>query len=157
MPNQITTFRGRSIFGDMDDVFEDLFNTRRFRFPSINFAGEHGAGQLIGFPATDVKDEGNSIIVSANVPGMKASDIHIEVDENVLTLSGHVKREHEEGKKEGEYYRMEREEGSFTRTLTLPAAVDRSRVDAVAKNGVLTITLPKKEIAKSDKINVREE
>lgn len=136
-----------------DGLFEDFFNGD-LHLPSIF---EERTGRLLGFPRIDVRDEEKNIVVTANTPGIAAKDMHIDVDDNMLTLSGKVSREEEEGKKDSDYYRMEREEGSFSRTITLPAAVDREHIDAKSKNGVLTITLPKKMERDKPSINIREE
>lgn len=136
------------------DNFFDEFLNGDLRFPGLL---DDRAGRLLGFPRIDVRDEKDHIVVTANTPGIAAKDMMIEVEENMLTLSGKVSREEEEGKKESEYYRMEREEGSFSRTITLPSAVDRDHIDAKAKNGVLTITLPKKQDQAKSTITIREE
>jgi HSP20 family protein len=136
-----------------DNFFEEFFSGD-LRLPSIF---EERTGRLLGFPRIDVRDEDKNIVVTANTPGIAAKDMRIDIEDNMLTLSGNVSREEEEGKKDSDYYRMEREEGSFSRTITLPTAVDREHIDAKAKNGVLTITLPKKIEAQKPSITIREE
>ncbi|HXK37705.1 MAG TPA: Hsp20/alpha crystallin family protein [Candidatus Paceibacterota bacterium] len=136
-----------------DNFFEDFF-TGDMRLPSLF---EERTGRLLGFPRIDVRDEAKHLVVTANIPGIAAKDVHIDVEDNMLTLSGSVSREEEEGKKDSDYYRMEREEGSFARTITLPTGVDRSGIEAKTKNGVLTIILPKKSEEQKSRINIREE
>lgn len=136
------------------DNFFDEFMSGDFRFPSIF---EERTGRLLGFPRIDVRDEEKHIVVTANVPGIAAKDVHIDVEDNLLTISGSVSREEEAGKKDSDYYRMEREEGAFSRTITLPSSVDQTQVEAKTKNGVLTITLPKKAAGDKPKITIKEE
>lgn len=136
------------------DNFFDEFFSGDVRLPRLF---EERTGRLLGFPRIDIRDEGRHIVVTANVPGIAAKDVHIEVEDNMLTLSGAVARESEEGKKDSDYYRMEREEGTFSRTISLPARVDRAHVEAKTKNGVLTITLPKEEAKERQQITIKEE
>ncbi len=83
---------------------------------------------------------------------MDPKDISIEVQDNVLTVSG--ERRFEEEVKEDKYYRIERRYGSFSRSLALPQTVDESKIEAKYENGVLEITVPKAEVAKPKKISV---
>lgn len=111
-----------------------------------------GSSKKFFAPDIDVKDEKDRIVVKADIPGIKKEDLTISVKEDVLTLKGERKEAQE--KKEKDYYYSERFEGSFVRTIGLPAAVKASAVKATYKDGVLEITLPKDEGAKSKEINV---
>jgi len=103
-------------------------------------------------PALDVYEEKDNFIVKAELPGMKKEDIEVSLHDGCLSLSG---ERHGETKHEGsEVYRAERFCGRFQRTVTLPTAVAADKVRAAYKDGVLTITLPKTEEAKSKKIDV---
>ncbi|KAL4538247.1 hypothetical protein Ndes2526B_g03434 [Nannochloris sp. 'desiccata'] len=95
--------------------------------------------------AVDVEDAGNAYKIHADVPGMKKDEIKVEVSPNgVLTMTGERKSEKkEEG--EGGFVRMERSYGSFARSFRLPEHVDPSGIKAEMKNGVLQLTVPKKE------------
>ena len=88
-----------------------------------------------------------------DIPGMEAKDIDIQVNANVLTVSGERKEEREEKGKT--YHRVERRVGAFSRSVTLPCPVKEDAVDAQYKNGILTIKLPKTEEAKARKITVK--
>lgn len=125
---------------DMDDLFSAFFGG----WPSY----EHKL-----WPAVDVSENEDAIIVKAEVPGCKAEDIDISVHGNTMTISGEKKRQEE--KKEKGCYRVERSYGSFRRDLNLPANVDPAKVNAVCKDGVLSITLPKAERAKATKVKVK--
>ena len=112
----------------------------------------HGLGIESGFPTVDVVEEKDRVLVKADLPGMKEEDIHVEVEDGELTLRGERKKETET--REGKVHRVERTYGAFLRSFTLPANVDRAKVAASYKNGVLEVTLPKKEGAKPQEIKV---
>lgn len=103
-------------------------------------------------PSIDVIETDDSIKLKAELAGMDPKDINIEVQDNVLTVSG--ERRFEEEVKEDKYYRIERRYGSFSRSLALPQAMDESKIEAKYENGVLEVTVPKAEIAKPKKIAV---
>ena len=101
----------------------------------------------------DIAEDDKAVTVRAEVPGCKAEDIDISLHENTLTISGEKKSEHET--KEKGYYHVESSYGTFRREMTLPSDVDRSKIDATCKDGVLTITLPKAARSKAVKIKVK--
>jgi HSP20 family protein len=103
-------------------------------------------------PAIDVVETDDAIVLKAEVAGMMPEDINIEVQDNVLTISG--ERRFGEEVKEDKFYRIERRYGSFSRSLALPQTADESRVDAKYENGVLEITAQKAEAVKPKKITV---
>ena len=104
-------------------------------------------------PSLDLAEADNALEVRMDIPGMEAKDIDIQVNANVLTVSGERKEEREEKGKI--YHRVERRVGSFSRSVTLPCPVKEDVVDAQYKNGILTIKLPKTEEAKARKITVK--
>jgi len=104
-------------------------------------------------PSLDLAETDNLLEVRLDIPGMEAKDIDIEVNANVLTVSGERKEEREEKGKT--YHRVERRVGAFSRSVTLPCPVNEDAVDAQYKNGILTIKLPKTEEAKARKITVK--
>lgn len=130
------------LHNEMDDLFRAFFGGWETPLSGHKF-----------WPAIDVTDEENAILVKAEVPGCKADDIDISVHGNTLTISGEKKAEEE--KKEKGYYHLERSYGSFRRDVHLPTDVDPDKVEAVCKEGVLSITLPKAERAKSVKVKVK--
>lgn len=127
---------------EMDDLFRGFFGGWETPLTGHRF-----------YPAVDVTENENDIVVKAEVPGCKADDIDISVHGNTLTVSGEKKAEQE--KREKGYYHLERSCGSFRRDLTLPTDVDPTKVDAACKEGVLTITLPKAERAKAVKVKIK--
>ena len=104
-------------------------------------------------PAFDVSETEKELIVKAEVPGMDKKDININLSEGLLTITGEKKHEKKE---EGEnYHCVERCYGKFSRTMRLPTEVETEKVDAVYKDGILTITLPKPETVKPKKIEIK--
>jgi HSP20 family protein len=103
-------------------------------------------------PSLDVWDDKDNLVVKVELPGLKKDEINLSLHEGVLTISG--EREHEVEKKEGQSFRSERYFGKFQRSVTLPTAVDASKVNASYKDGVLTVELPKAEEAKPKQIAV---
>ena len=103
-------------------------------------------------PAVDIKENENELILKADVPEVDMKDVDIKVENGTLTIRGERKVDSE--KKEGSWHRLERSYGRFERAFALPETVDFEAVKADYKNGVLTITLPKKEIAKPRQIKV---
>jgi HSP20 family protein len=103
-------------------------------------------------PAVDILEAENELLLKADLPGVDMKDIDIQMENGTLALRGERKFENE--KKEGGYHRIERSYGSFARYFTLPDTVDSEHVKAEYKNGVLTVKLPKKELAKPRQIKV---
>lgn len=104
-------------------------------------------------PSLDLAETDRAVEVRLDIPGMEAKDIDIQVNGNLLTISGERKEEREEKGKT--YHRVERRVGSFSRTVTMPCPVKEDAVDAQYKGGILTVKLPKTEEAKSKKITVK--
>ena len=130
------------LHNEMDDLFDSFF-----RGLDRPFAGYKA------WPAIDVAEDENNIIVRAEVPGCSAEDIDISVYGNTLTISGEKKQKEE--KKEKGYYHVESSYGTFRREITLPTDVDSEKVDASYKEGVLSISLPKAAKAKAIKVKVK--
>ena len=103
-------------------------------------------------PAVDIMENENALIVKADVPDVKLEDVDVRVENGNLTVRG--ERKFEKATEKGGYHRVERSYGSFERVFALPDTVDAEHVKADYKNGVLTVTLPKKEIAKPRQIKV---
>ncbi len=106
-------------------------------------------------PAVDVYEDAESVRLTAELPGLEHKDVDVRIENGVLTLTGERKLEDEE--KKDNYYRIERRYGAFTRSFTLPTTVDADKVKAEFKNGLLKITLPKREEAKPKQIKVKVE
>ena len=103
-------------------------------------------------PAVDIYEQDNNIVLKAELPGVDPKDVDIQLENNTLTLRGERKLD-SEVKKEN-YHRVERAYGTFTRSFTLPAVVDQGSIKAEFKDGVLRVTLPKREEAKPKQIQI---
>jgi len=103
-------------------------------------------------PAVDIFETENELLLKADVPGLEMKDVDIQIENGTLTLRGERKYEHVA--KDGGFHRVERGYGLFSRYFSLPETVDPEKVRAEYKNGVLTVTLPKKEVAKPRQIKV---
>jgi HSP20 family protein len=104
-------------------------------------------------PTVDMCEKADAVEVKMDLPGMKLPDIDVRLDHNLLTVQGERREEREEGDKR--YHRIERRNGFFSRTMTLPCEVRDDQVDARYQDGVLFVTLPKCEPAKTKKIAVK--
>lgn len=104
-------------------------------------------------PAVDIYETENELVLKADVPDMDPKQIGIQLENGTLTLKGERKFEQEKNGQKG-FHRIERSYGSFVRAFSLPETVDGEKVKAEYTNGVLTVTLPKKEVAKPRTINV---
>lgn len=137
---------GRDPFAALRAEMNDL----RARFFG-NGEEEWATGAMV--PALDLSETDTAIDVRMDVPGVTAKDIDIQVNGNLLTVSGERKEEKEEKGKT--FHRVERSYGSFSRSVTLPCPVMENEVAAEYHDGVLEIKLPKKEESKAHKVKVK--
>lgn len=144
--------RYTSPFSEMERMFDDFFQ-RRFLtpswFPNIRLPDFGDVS-----PSVDMYEEGDDLIIKAEIPGMKKSEISIDFADDVVTISGEKKSEERTERKD--YYCVERSFGSFSRKLRLPVEIQIDKAHALFKEGVLEIRMPKSEAAKKKvkKINV---
>jgi HSP20 family protein len=103
-------------------------------------------------PSMDLVEVEDHLVLRADLPGLSEEDVNIEVQDNVLTVSGERTTEREE-KREG-YYRMERAFGNFSRSMTLPEGVDAEKIQASFDKGVLEVRIPKPEERKPRRISI---
>jgi len=137
-------------FADIEDFPTGL---RLFQDSINRLFSEDGAKARPWSPAVDIIENDNELVLKADVPGVEMKDIDIQLENGTLTVRGERKFERED-KNKG-FHRMERIYGTFVRYFTLPETVDPEHVKAAYEAGVLTITLPKKEIAKPKAIKVQ--
>ena len=130
-------------FSDFDDLFEGFLSPRRM--------SRSGEGALV--PVIDVTENDNEYMIKAEIPGVKKEDLHVSVQDGVLTINAESKYEDEE-KKEGRVIRQERRYGKFVRSMRLGKDVDSSNVKAEYKDGVLELKLPKVEEVKPKTISI---
>lgn len=134
---------------DMEDVFDRYF--RRSGLPATgsqeSITGSDWA------PRVDIAETDAAFEIKAEIPDVKKEDVHVSVDNGVLTLRGERKQEKEE--KDKKFHRVERFYGSFSRSFTLPENVDADAIKASFKDGVLKVDLPKTRESKPAAISVR--
>ena len=123
-------------------LFEDAF-TRMLSEPRANRPWS---------PAVDIFETENELVLKADLPDVDQKEIDVRVENQTLTVEGQRKFEKEESNKG--YHRIERSYGHFTRSFAVPPSFDTEKITAGYKNGVLTVTLPKKEAAKPKQIKV---
>jgi len=112
------------------------------------------AGESVGWtPACDIYEDGEEIVVHAQLAGVEPKDVEIRFENGVLTLKG--EREMEKEDKRENYHRLEMSYGTFTRAFSLPATIDPEKIRAESKHGVLLVHLPKKPEAKPKSIQVK--
>jgi HSP20 family protein len=134
----------------MQNEMNRLFNTF-FDSPTPSNGNGHAVTRR-WIPAMDVVETNDHFVLRADLPGLSENDVKIEVEANVLTVSGERKSEHEQ-ESEG-YYRVERAFGSFSRSLTLPEGVDADGIQASFDSGVLEVRIPKPEQQKPRKVQI---
>jgi HSP20 family protein len=133
-----------SLQNDMNRLFNTFFNTT---------TGANGATPRRWVPAMDLVETDDHFVLKADLPGLSEEDVHVDVDNDVLTVSGERKGEHED-KRDG-FVRVERSYGSFRRSLTLPEGVDADAVTASFDRGVLEISIPKPEQRKPRRVAIQ--
>ncbi len=134
---------GRGFGGDEAGGNIGRFDALRQRIERLfEEDGEGRRGGGVWVPVVDICDEGETFVVTAEIPGMALSDIDVEIVGDRLVLRGERTGGPEEGPRT--FHRMERPEGPFQRSFRLPDEVDPAGVKATYKEGVLTVTLPKK-------------
>ncbi len=129
----------RDPFKDIEELFEQL--NSGFADMSEDFGEQLGGGGI----HVDVADADDEIVVTADVPGFDPDDIDVSVKDRSLTIAAEHGEEAEEEDEDTHYYRRERTKRAASRTVTLPADVDESEASASYENGVLTVTLPKRD------------
>jgi HSP20 family protein len=140
------------------DPFRDLMTLQdrvnRIFDDSLRGRGQRDDWALGGAwaPAVDVYEKDGSIVLKAELPGIDPKDVDVRVENSVITLSG--KRELSQEVDKESYHRVERSYGAFTRSFTLPTTADTSKIQAGYKDGLLTLTIPKREDAKPRQIRI---
>ena len=106
------------------------------------------------FPAVDVEETADEVTLIAELPGMLEEDVDVDIENNILTVRGEKREEHEEGDEKHRYHVWERRYGSFQRAFTLPRSVQADSIQAEFDNGILTVRMPKTPDAKSRSIQI---
>ena len=132
-----------SIQHEMNRLFDSFFDTP---------ARSNGSGARRWIPPMDLVETEDHFVLRADLPGLGEGDVRLEVQDNVLTLSGERHFEHD-AKKEG-FFRVERGSGSFSRSLTLPDGVDPDAIAASFDKGVLEVRIPKPEERRPRRVQI---
>ncbi len=132
-----------NIRDNFDYMVQDLFNKR--------FDVSESMGELT--PAVNIEENENEYLISAELPGVKKSDVKITFEDGALSISGEKKVEKEDNK--DNFHRIERRYGAFSRRFAIPSSIMIDKIDATFKEGVLNIVLPKAEEAKPKQIEVK--
>jgi HSP20 family protein len=134
----------RSLFDDFFEVMETPGKGKRSWFEGAMWE-----------PAVDLIDKKDRLIAKVELPGVEKKDVKISLSDNNLTIQGEIKKE-EETRKENYYYR-ERAYGNYARTISLPAEIDKDKISAKFKNGILEVTIPKKPEVQPKEITIEAE
>ena len=150
MSGQITKRSPRGLFSPLAHGLREEMEELTSRF-----WGTEGDGWPVGrlTPSVDIVESEGALEARVDLPGVKPEEIDIQLAGNLLTISGERKEEEEEKGKT--FHRIERRTGSFSRCVSLPCTVEEDEVAAEYHDGVLVITLPKTDEAKSRKIKVK--
>ncbi len=142
--------RSRDLLGSLRDEMErvfEQFDRGWGTLPSV-FTGTAGRAGIV--PHFDVRDDGKTLTIEAELPGVDEKDVTVSLADGVLTIKGEKKQEREE--KQDNYYLSERSFGSFERSLRMPEWVDDGKVEAHFDKGVLKVAAPRKaEAVKSER------
>lgn len=142
------SFRTPSIFREMDRLQRDMNRLFNQYSPSRPRTAP-------SYPAINIWANEDGQLVSTEMPGIRVEDIDISVDGYTLTIAG--ERSLDEVPEDAVFHRRERGFGKFSRTIQLPFAVDANKVEAIFKDGVLKISLPKVEVEKPKQITIKSE
>jgi len=137
-------------FRDLRTLQEEV--NRLFSTNLTRAFGDEGIGRGAWAPSVDIYENKDQIVLEAELPGMKQEDFDLSIENNVITLRG--ERKFEKTEETDNYHRVERSYGSFTRSFTLPQTVSAEGATAEYNNGVLRVTLPKREETKARRIQV---
>jgi HSP20 family protein len=150
--HNITRWDPLSEFASLQNRFNRLLNQPMPSFGGLGSTVEQPLSFSSFAPPVDIYEDEHSIMVQAELPGVDEKDVDIRLENNVLTISGERKLENEQ--KQDNFHRIERSYGRFTRSFTLPNTVDTEHINAQFENGVLKVTMAKREEAKPKQIKI---
>jgi HSP20 family protein len=137
-------------FRDLRTLQEEV--NRLFSTNMTRAFDDQGIGRGAWAPSVDIYENKDQIVLEAELPGMNQEDFDLSIENNVITLRG--ERKFEKTEETDNYHRVERSYGAFTRSFTLPQTVSAEGATAEYNNGVLRVTLPKREETKARRIQV---
>ena len=140
MPGTLTRWEPFAELGELRSRFDRMFDDFTF------------GRERTWTPAIDVMRDNGNLVVRADIPGIKPEEVKIEVEDDILTVSG----EHEEHKEQKDklYVRRERRYGSFSRSMTLPPGVEAKNIEAKTHDGVVEVTIPLPKEAKKETVTI---
>ncbi len=140
MPGALTRWEPIAELGELRSRFDRMFE---------ELTDGHERAWI---PAVDVERENGNLVIRADVPGIKPEEVKIQIEDDILTVSG----EHEERKedKDKHFLRRERRYGSFSRSMALPPGVEAKKIKAKTHDGVVEVTIPLPKEAKKEKIEI---
>ncbi|MBD3156930.1 Hsp20 family protein [Candidatus Peregrinibacteria bacterium] len=147
------TKRPVTVWDAMNSFFDDNWHPFGSFFNDSIFSGKQKVRAQNMMHAVDFSENDKQIKVVMDIPGYDPKDINVDIDENVLCVSAETNDEKEE--KEDRYYRKERYAGTFSKSIALPTYIDADKARCTAKNGSLTIVIPKKKEAGKKSIKVQ--
>jgi HSP20 family protein len=137
-----------SLHTEMNRIFGSLFDS-----PTLVSARTVGTAPRRWIPAMDLVENDTQYVLRADLPGVSLDDVAIEIENDVLTISGERRSEREE-RYEGGYRRVERASGSFVRSVTLPTGVDAEKIEAAFADGVLEVAVPKPAQSRPHRVTI---
>lgn len=151
MATNLSPRKPTALFGFTRDPFNALRHEMDHLLGNWAEGAEGSVATLV--PSVDISENEKELHVRVDLPGMKPEDIDVQIEKNVLTISGTRKEEREE--KDKRYHRVERRTGTFSRSFALPVAVAESDIVAEYNDGVLDVKLPKIVEAQAKKIQIK--
>ena len=139
-------------FDPFNELVDDLF--KGFLVRPLAYEGRGDGGALLPRAKVDVAEKNGAYVVTAELPGVRKEDIHVDIDGAQVTLEAEVKRE-KEATKDERVLHSERVYGKVSRSFTLPQEVDEANAQAKFRDGVLELTLPKKTAAQRKQISIQ--
>lgn len=151
-PGSLSSWFQRDPFRSMREEFDTMMSRL-----AHDWNGDLPTEERLRFPALNLTESDGELELTMDLPGITAEEVDIELSGNTLRISGEHKEEKKEDKEEKgrRYHRIERQEGSFYRSIELPCAVNEAKIAAECKNGVLKVTLPKAAEAVTKKVPVK--
>jgi HSP20 family protein len=134
-------------------LFDQLNRELNNPLSTVNRDDDGNIATATWTPSVDITENDNAFVLHADIPGVKPEEIEVSMDNGVLTIKGERKTE-EKTEKEN-FRRVERQYGMFYRRFSLPDTADAEKIEAHSENGVLKVTIPKKEVALARRISVK--
>ncbi len=145
----ITRYEPGSLFGRLQDDINKIFKSGAW----VGWPDESTVATAQWAPSVDIQEKNDQFVISADIPGVKPEEVEVKMENGALTIQG--ERKSEQRKEENGYRRVECSYGSFYRRFALPDTADAGKIQAKAKNGVLEISIGKREAAKPKAIKVQ--